>query len=104
MWSMHPNRSNIAGFYSSRRRPDCILEPSQSSSPLRYFCTYFDRRYLARGLALYRSLQRHCPDFQLYVLTLDELTHDILSKLGPSSIVCIPLAQLEASDPELLIA
>jgi hypothetical protein len=70
----------------------------------RYFCTYFDHRYLARGLALLESLRRHCPDFRLWVLCMDEPCHHALQKLDASELILIPLAQLEASDPAILAA
>lgn len=67
----------------------------------RYFCTYFDRNYLARGLALYRSLQRTCPSFELWVLCLDAVCHRALSELRISGIHLIPLEELEESDRQL---
>jgi hypothetical protein len=68
-----------------------------------HFCTYFDRHYLARGLALYRSLARHCEEFQLYVLCLDEVTQTTLLKLSLPNIVAISLKELESADPPLLL-
>src|SRR4051794_33506576 len=68
----------------------------------RYFCTYFDSRYLIKGLALYSSLKRHCPGFVLYVLCLDERTHAVLSKLAYRELRLIRLADFEAANPDLL--
>ena len=34
----------------------------------RVYCSYFDHNYLSRGVALYRSLQRHAPGARLWVL------------------------------------
>ena len=67
----------------------------------RYFCTYFDRNYLARGLALYRSLQRACPSFELWVLCLDAVCHRVLSQLRLPGMHLISLTELESSDREL---
>ena len=47
----------------------------------RLYCTYFDHRYLSRGLALYHSLQRHAPGTRLWVLCLSEDCHRILTTL-----------------------
>jgi hypothetical protein len=68
---------------------------------MRYFCTYFDVRYALRGLTLYRSLSRHCPAFRLWVLCMDDETHVLLSGLGLPNLTAVPLAGLEAWDPEL---
>ncbi len=61
----------------------------------RYFCTYFDRNYLPRGLALYRSLQRHCPDFQLWVLCMDRICYEVLTTLGLPGVHAIALDDYE---------
>jgi len=73
--------------------------------PVRHFCTYFDSNYLARGLVLHQSLEEHSEgDFRLYVLCLDERVEEVLRELGKSSIVPIPLADVEQWDRELLEA
>jgi hypothetical protein len=67
----------------------------------RYFCTYFDRNYLSRGIALYWSLQQTCPSFELWVLCLDSACHKVLSELRLPGIHLIPLEELEESDRQL---
>ena len=69
---------------------------------MRHFCTYFDLNYLPRGLALYRSLQRVCPSFRLWVLCMDADSHQVLDGLGLSELQLIALEELEQADPELL--
>lgn len=65
------------------------------------FCTYFDRHYLSRGLALYRSLRRHCPAFELWVLCMDAESHRILVELALPGIHPISIADFERDDDEL---
>jgi hypothetical protein len=65
------------------------------------FCTYFDRNYLLRGLALWESLRRAYANPRLYVLCLDEFTVRFLTSVADEGIKLIPLSELEAADREL---
>lgn len=69
-----------------------------------YFCTYFDQHYLARGLALYRSLREHCPEFQLWVLCMDEAAYQKLSELKLPGLLPIAMEEFERNDEPLKIA
>ncbi len=64
------------------------------------FCTLFDSNYLTRGLALYESLSRVCPAFQLYVIAFDDNCFDYLSKSEIPFLTPIKLQDFE--DKELL--
>ena len=66
-----------------------------------HFCTYFDRNYLVRGLALYHSLVRHSPPFRLYMLCMDDVSYEYLRTHPLPHAKPIPLAALEASDAAL---
>lgn len=67
-----------------------------------YFCTYFDRNYLIKGLSLYRSLCRCCNNsFTLYILCMDDLSYDVLVDLKLKGIIPI---RLEEFEDEQLIA
>lgn len=61
----------------------------------RYFCTLFDSGYLLKGVAMLKSLARHCPDAHVHVLCMDRQAQDILTKLDLPYISCIPLSDLE---------
>jgi hypothetical protein len=65
---------------------------------MRYFCTYFDQRYLPRGLAMYESLGRHCPQFKLWVLCLDAETLTYLKGIRRSDLEPIPMEAFERCD------
>jgi hypothetical protein len=68
----------------------------------RNFCTYFDENYFVKGLCLIRSLQKHCPNFVIFVLCLDDFTFDNLKKLDINSVKLIHLSKIE--NPEILEA
>ncbi len=70
-----------------------------------HFCTYFDRNYASRGLALYRSLERHCRlPFTLWVLCFDDHTHSALSRLGLPQLRLIREQDFEDGDEALIAA
>ena len=69
-----------------------------------YFCTYFDQNYLPRGLALYRSLLEHCPEFKLMVLCMDHTSYEILEKLHLPGVHLLSLEGFERNDELLLSA
>ena len=66
----------------------------------RHYCTYFDHRYLARGLALHESLRRF-GDAQLWVLALSGECESALRGLARPGLRIVTLAELEAFDPQL---
>lgn len=62
------------------------------------FCTYFDFNYLAKGLALYESLERHCPEYHLWILALDDRTLNTLASMKLSNVSIISLTSFETSE------
>lgn len=69
---------------------------------MQYHCTYFDRNYLLRGLALYQSLREVGAEFTLWALCLDDESHATLTELAWPGLVPVSLVDLEAFDPELV--
>jgi hypothetical protein len=70
----------------------------------RYFCAYFDHRYFDRGMAMYESLKRHCPQAVMYVLCLSEQCHAALTRLAMVGLVPIRLAEFETGNQPLAAA
>jgi len=67
---------------------------------MEHYVTLFDSLFLPQGLALHASLQRHAGEYRLWVLCVDEPTHEVLTKLALPNVSLIRLAQVET--PELL--
>ncbi|HOT90779.1 MAG TPA: hypothetical protein PLJ78_04370 [Anaerolineae bacterium] len=68
-----------------------------------HFCTYFDRNYLTRGLALYESLRQHCRQpFVLWILCFDEETYNILARLALPGVRLISEEEFEVGDEALV--
>ena len=68
--------------------------------PVRHYCTLFDRNYLLRGLALYRSLERYGRPFVLHVLCMDDTVYELFDRMALPGVRLIRRADFE--DPELL--
>jgi hypothetical protein len=77
---------------------------SPGPGAVKTFCTYFDRRYLPRGVALYQSLRAHCPRFRLWVLCLDDACYQALSQLRLPDMQLISIAEFERGDVALQAA
>lgn len=60
-----------------------------------YFATLFDSGFLSKGLALYRSLERHIDNFELTVLCLDDESYRFLKGLNESNLKPILLSDFE---------
>lgn len=70
---------------------------------MRFFCTYCDRNYLVRALALIDSLSRtQRGGWRLLFVCLDEITRTLLDALNLPNVVTIPLHDLERGDERLL--
>ncbi|MGE5314730.1 MAG: FkbM family methyltransferase [Acidobacteriota bacterium] len=68
----------------------------------RYYCTYFDRNYLFKALALIESLGRHeRTDYVLYAVCMDEITRTVLKQLALPHVVTVGLHEVEYLDAEL---
>ena len=73
---------------------------------MKYFTTYFDKNYLAKGLILIQSLKEVGCIFKIYVLALDNETNDFFRehKLEFQEVEVIDLQELEAFDSRILTA
>jgi len=69
-----------------------------------FFCTFFDYRYLDRGLALYRSLVQQGHPFHLWILCMDSDTHDLLARLELPGVSLVTIDDLARQDKDVLIA
>ena len=70
----------------------------------RHYCTYFDHRYLPRGLAMIRSLRRYEPDATVWVLCLSSTAYDILTRKSEPGVRAVALNAFEADDAPLAVA
>jgi hypothetical protein len=70
----------------------------------RVYCSYFDHRYLSRGVVMIRSLRRHVSNAQVWVLCLSVEAERILREMDEPGVHPIALRDLESGDEELAAA
>jgi len=70
---------------------------SEAKSKIVY-CTYFDRGFLLKGLALHASLTRYRPNAKLWILVFDKYTEDILKKMELQGVTVVSLEEFEDKD------
>jgi hypothetical protein len=68
------------------------------------YCTLFDSNYLARGLTLYRSLERCDDDFVLRAVCMDTESRELLSRLSLPRMRILAIDEVERAYPDLLAA
>ena len=68
---------------------------------MRYYCTYFDKNYAVRALALSSSLEVYSEPFKLFALCIDSESYQIISQFGTASIVPLKLEDIEKYDKSL---
>lgn len=61
----------------------------------KYFCTIISKKYLIRGLALYRSLEVHAKNFHMWICCVDETSYSAINRMGLKNVTLIPLDVLE---------
>ncbi|TAH04960.1 MAG: glycosyl transferase [Sphingobacteriales bacterium] len=66
------------------------------------FCTLFDSNYLSRGLALYHSLEKVCPQFHLYIFAFDEECLHYFTQEAAAYPHCTVISLKEFEDEALL--
>ena len=79
--------------------PDSAYRPDRRRP--RVYCTYFDQKYIHRGLALWRSLRHVSADALLWICCLDDETHRFMNRLALPGVHLFSLAQLERHFPDL---
>ena len=65
----------------------------------RYYYTYFDKNYLAKGLALIDSLQEHeKSNYEIFVVCMDNFTFSFIKNLNYNNIRLIEFKDIEKRD------
>jgi len=64
------------------------------------YCTYFDKGFLVKGLALHSSLIKYNPNAKLWILAFDKYTETILKKMNLKNVTVTALKDFE--DKELV--
>lgn len=61
------------------------------------YCTYFDKNYLVKGLAMYTSLKRFNPQAYLGILCMDSYTQKMVEKMKLKDVKILTLGEFEDS-------
>jgi hypothetical protein len=80
---------------------DLYTSKALRGSGVRWYCTYFDKHYFVRGLALYESLRKHCSSFALCVVCLDRESHAAITTMKLPFVYAFSLSDVEKYEPTL---
>ena len=62
---------------------------------MEHYVTLFNNLFLPQGLALHASMERHAGTYTLWILCMDNETHDFLAQLALQNVMLLRLSQLE---------
>lgn len=65
---------------------------------MEHYVSLFDSLFLPQGLALHMSMERHVKDYTLWVLCMDDETHEVLIRLSLPNLRLLKLSQLETQE------
>jgi hypothetical protein len=74
---------------------------AMTSSRTLHYCTFFDRNFLARAVALLASMEEHSPPFHLWMLCMDDASYEALRRMKPDHATVLPAGDVEARDARL---
>ncbi|MEP7056565.1 MAG: hypothetical protein ABI809_02175 [Caldimonas sp.] len=67
---------------------------------MEHYVTLFDSAFLPQALALHASMERNLASFRLWMLCVDDVAHELLTRLALPHCTLLKLSELET--PELL--
>jgi hypothetical protein len=62
---------------------------------MEHYVTLFDGVFLPQGLALHMSMERHVKEYRLWILCVDDISHQLLSEQSLPNVRLLQLSQLE---------
>ena len=62
------------------------------------FVTLFNKLFLPQGLTLHMSMERHIRNYVLWILCVDDETHNVLLKLSLPNVKLLKLSSLETKE------
>ena len=67
----------------------------------RAYVTYFDGRYVARAVAMLKSLHRHDPAAEVFALCFDDLAARLVRALGDNAVTVVSPQAVRAFEPRI---
>jgi len=65
---------------------------------MEHYVTLFDSVFLPQALALHASMQRHVPEHRLWMLCVDDVAHELLTRLALPNCSLLKLSELETAE------
>lgn len=65
---------------------------------MEHFVTLFDSKFLPQGLELHKSMERHVPDFVLWIICVDDKAFEALGKLLLPRTRLLQLTKIETTE------